>query len=951
MNAKPSPYHKFNRVLMNILSLFAILVIVLPIVQIGLAVFSSPFLGQWQTSDIDGNEIRLTISRPSDGPFQITWIGSSISLCDSAAGIVRGTGQLHKSDPHLLEADLLLDCFTSEASSNFHFLWRYHPVTNTLSGRYDDGVVTTWRRLDQPLTPAPVLNLRVNYGDNWVESFYEAGHQAWITVTESDGLIVKATTEVTIEPKKYWGGASGFQTIDSIWFDAQGNQMDNRPDIRPHDWVFAWVDNGASAQVQIGDIRGLVNLAADSVEGTILAPWMTDPLPVTCLDWGSGGSPFADKDAGFIPADGTQTYSCSWAGEWDMQSGQSVGVGYMGSDGNWVANAFFTADPTFNAYVPSAIEGYDWPMGNTVAVNINGEYTAEAISEQRPGAPQGRTRVFFELSRDDFFIKPGDHIVMTDGSITKDTVVTALAVTDFDVNARTVSGTYDPDSNLRVWLYDREGQVATDPEIGAWVATFDQLQAGATGGASQQDVDGDGTSIEFEVPETFLVSSTDDVLADDGVCTLREAVIAANSNMPSGNKSGECPRGLDSQTDIILLRAGNVYSLTIDRTSDDTVADGDLDITDNPSAVDLIIRVEGEGTAVISQDAAFVDDRVLENHEATVRIENITLTGGSNVGGGGGLLNNGVLDMTASVVSGNSVSWDGGGIYNSSVARLSIDSSIITGNTSSAFAGGIMNKGTLLLKQSEVRANTSVHGGGGINNEGILTIDASVLSANASDQGGALYNSGIATVGNNTLVGGPLAEDANTAEGGGGLFSLGTLTVNDSTITGNRASYGGGLFNWIGGKLTISNSTVSDNHANEGGGLHNKEQSTALIQNGTIFSGNYAEWNGGGIDNWGTITVTESVLRENMSLGEAGDAITSGVFKDSSASISGSCIVGNGDTAVFSNQPPSIDAVGNWWGSRSGPAHRTNTGGVGDSVSDFVDFSAWLTEPPSICAP
>src|SRR5574342_1164412 len=117
----------------------------------------------------------------------------------------------------------------------------------------------------------------------------------------------------------------------------------------------------------------------------------------------------------------------------------------------------------------------------------------------------------------------------------------------------------------------------------------------------------------------------------------------------------------------ILLLAGNVYSLTTDRTNNDTAADGDLDISDNPSALDLIIRVEGDGKATISQDAALVDDRVLENHEATVRIENLILTGGSNVGGGGGLLNNGTIHMTASQVSGNSVSWDGGGIYNSNV--------------------------------------------------------------------------------------------------------------------------------------------------------------------------------------------------------------------------------------------------------------------------------------------
>lgn len=955
MNATPSPHHQFNRVLIIVLSLFAILVIVLPIIQIGFAVSSSPFLGQWQAADSGGNEIHLTISGASDGPFQITWTGNDIKMCESGTSIVRGTGQLYKSEPHRLEADLHLNCFADETSSDFHFIWRYHPVSNTLSGRYDDGVVSAWQRSNRPLPVVPTLNLRVNYGNNWVESFYEPGHKAWVTITESDGVIVKATAELLTEPREDWHGQPGFQTNDLAWFDAQGNQMAEPPDIEPHDRVYGWVDNGANAQVQIGEIRGVVDVTTDTVEGTILAPWIAAAVPVECLDWGSAGNPFnkENKDGGLVLTDGAHSYSCAWTGQWDIQSGQLVGVGYFGPDGNWVANAFFSTSPAFIAYVPGAIEGYDWAMGNTVTVNVNdGEYVAQSVSEQRPGMPSGETRVLFEPWRDHFFIKAGDHIVMTDGSTTKDTVVTALAFTDFDVSTGIVSGTYDPDSDLKVWLYDREGQItATDPEIGSWVATFDQLQSGALGGASQHDVDGDGTSIEFEVPQTFFVNSTNDVIGDDGVCTLREAIIAANTNQPSGNTTGECPRGLDSQTDIIILLAGSVYSLTTDKTSSDTAADGDLDISDNPSALDLIIRVDGDGRATISQDAALVDDRVLENHEATVRIENLILTGGSNVGGGGGLLNNGTLDMTGSVVSGNIVSWDGGGIYNSSAARLNIDFSSIANNSSAAFAGGIMNKGTLTLKHSEIKANTSVHGGGGINNEGTLVMDGGVLSANTAGQGGALYNSGTATIGNGTLVGGPLPEDANTADGGGGLFSVGTLTVSDSTVNGNRASYGGGLFNWVGGMLTISHSTVSDNYANEGGGLHNKEHSTAWIQNGTIFSGNSAEWSGGAIDNWGTITIANSVLRENISLGEAGDALTSGGFEDSSATISLSCIVGNGDTAIFSNQLPSINAVGNWWGSRSGPAHRTNPGGVGDSVNDFVDFSAWLTEPPSICAP
>ena len=90
----------------------------------------------------------------------------------------------------------------------------------------------------------------------------------------------------------------------------------------------------------------------------------------------------------------------------------------MGPDGDWVANSFFTTDPTFDVYVPGVIEGHDWPLGNTITVNINdGEYIAQANSEQRPGVSPGETRVLFDLREENFSIEAGDHIVMTDGSI------------------------------------------------------------------------------------------------------------------------------------------------------------------------------------------------------------------------------------------------------------------------------------------------------------------------------------------------------------------------------------------------------------------------------------------------------------------------------------------------------------------------------------------------------
>jgi hypothetical protein len=41
-----------------------------------------------------------------------------------------------------------------------------------------------------------------------------------------------------------------------------------------------------------------------------------------------------------------------------------------------------------------------------------------------------------------------------------------------------------------------------------------------------------------------------------------------------------------------------------------------------------------------------------------------------------------------------------------------------------------------------------------------------------------------------------------------------------------------------------------------------------------------------------------------------------------------------------------IDAEHNWWGHSSGPYHPdSNPGGLGDTVSDYVDFIPWLTSP------
>jgi len=46
-----------------------------------------------------------------------------------------------------------------------------------------------------------------------------------------------------------------------------------------------------------------------------------------------------------------------------------------------------------------------------------------------------------------------------------------------------------------------------------------------------------------------------------------------------------------------------------------------------------------------------------------------------------------------------------------------------------------------------------------------------------------------------------------------------------------------------------------------------------------------------------------------------------------------------------------VDAENNWWGDASGPYHPTdNPGGLGDEVSDYVDFDPWLTSAVTLAS-
>src|SRR5262249_7385403 len=146
----------------------------------------------------------------------------------------------------------------------------------------------------------------------------------------------------------------------------------------------------------------------------------------------------------------------------------------------------------------------------------------------------------------------------------------------------------------------------------------------------------------------------------------------------------------------------------------------------------------------------------------------------------------------------------------------------------------------------------------------------------------AIYNAGILTVNNNSILYYNLARNGFGDNGGygGGIFnaSNASATVTGSSLSDNFAEReGGGIFN--GGTMTRSGCTVSDNYDyyGRGGGIFNDYKASATVT-GSSLSDNVAEV-GAGIFNDGTMTLSGSTLSGNHI--PYSDGAGSGILNDS----------------------------------------------------------------------
>jgi hypothetical protein len=259
----------------------------------------------------------------------------------------------------------------------------------------------------------------------------------------------------------------------------------------------------------------------------------------------------------------------------------------------------------------------------------------------------------------------------------------------------------------------------------------------------------------------------------------------------------------------------------------------------------LYPRFAGARTTIVNS--------VLRNNQATDTTD----------GWGGAILawDGAPVTIEASDISDNKANSGGGGIYNFANSVLVLrNNTRLRNNVVFKWGGGLYNEGTATLSQAILSGNTGSYCGGGIFNfqMGVATLTDVTLSGNESSEGGGICNSttdATVTLTNVTFSG-------NTANVGGGLYNAsGSATLTNVTFSGNTASEtGGGVNHTVDGTTSLTNVTLSGNSAPTGGGIYrnNLYNGTVLVKN-TIVANSPAGGNcAGGVTNSGFNLSTDS---------------------------------------------------------------------------------------------
>ena len=373
----------------------------------------------------------------------------------------------------------------------------------------------------------------------------------------------------------------------------------------------------------------------------------------------------------------------------------------------------------------------------------------------------------------------------------------------------------------------------------------------------------------------------------DGVSPAIDAGDNALAVDPQGDPLGTDQRGegfprvINDIVDIGAVEScgfpfevGNEHDLSaaIECFNDQAVAEGerlvtlsaDIALTTSTPTIrnttaGMRLRIDGDGHAIDGGGTAGVRPFHVAA-DTTVDFEDVVIRGGRGHGTGGGLLSEGTVTVSDSVVSGNGSAPEttgGGGIAASGEGELTVIDSTLSGNAAGHLGGGAIRS-----------------------DSGTVTI------------------TGTQVTGNSAAGRGSTVEDVDVAFGGGiGVFG-GTATITDTTIDGNTlvrhvagpsliiGGGGGGVYVGNPGTVvTITRSTISDNTAptGDGGGVLVQSGSDTTLVNSTVAdNGSYPGLTGPGVKvDQAVVTLTNSTIADRTRI--------SGIFQMANSILVGPC--------------------------------------------------------------
>jgi predicted outer membrane repeat protein len=320
----------------------------------------------------------------------------------------------------------------------------------------------------------------------------------------------------------------------------------------------------------------------------------------------------------------------------------------------------------------------------------------------------------------------------------------------------------------------------------------------------------------------------------DGYCSLAEAVASANA----GHSMYNCPEifpGGDQQIQI-LEAAGKSFSAYHFKITSLSINSPNrwVDIYTPSAPSRFFIDSTGSSGIVVQSGTSFdlvganltftgtAGGRHLENR-GTLDIYDSTLANGNVTshpdGLGGAIYSQGTMEVYNVSFTRNKAKR-GGAIYNKAANIIGLTNSLISGNSATMAGGGIYNLATAAQNGfanaditgagTTITSNTAP-AGGGVFNRGSMTLQSSAITFNKATGTGS---------------GERCASGASCDGAGGGVLVLNTSVVpaefhmtGSSSLNDNTASgFGGGVYNT--GKMALEGITIARNQARSGAAIY-----------------------------------------------------------------------------------------------------------------------------------